>query len=286
MASNAHWSFGVERQLPAGMVVDANYVGTSGRHLPGTLNVNDPTPGAGAIQGRRPYTNFGTINYNNQDASSIYHSFQASLHKRTSAGLWYTVSYTFEKNIDKGQQVVLGGDGYMARYVDGANIPQILTVALGYSLPFGRGQRFMSKANGAVNAVLGGWQFQTINNFRSGVPWTPTISTDVANIGVTPQHPNIVAAGGCASTGSLTHAFNAADFAVPAAYTYGNSGVDTCYTDNHQEIDMSLFEGIQRHGGVEIPVPFRGFQRPQLDRLLGAEYQYRYLHLRTDNQHL
>ena len=56
MASNAHWSFGVERQLPGGMVVDANYVGTSGRHLPGTLNVNDPTPAAGAIQARRPYT--------------------------------------------------------------------------------------------------------------------------------------------------------------------------------------------------------------------------------------
>ncbi len=34
--------------------VDANYVGTSGRHLPGTLNVNDPTPAAGAIQARRP----------------------------------------------------------------------------------------------------------------------------------------------------------------------------------------------------------------------------------------
>ncbi len=76
------------------------------------------------------------------------------------------------------------------RYVDGANIPQILTVALGYSLPFGRGQRFLNTTNPAVNAVLGGWQFQTINNFRSGAPWTPTISTDVANIGVTPQHPN------------------------------------------------------------------------------------------------
>ncbi len=269
MASNAHWSFGVERQLPAGMVVDANYVGTSGRHLPGTLNVNDPTPGAGAIQGRRPYTNFGTINYNNQDASSIYHSFQASLHKRTSAGLWYTVSYTFEKNIDKGQQVVLGGDGYMARYVDGANIPQILTVALGYSLPFGRGQRFMSKANGAVNAVLGGWQFQTINNFRSGVPWTPTISTDVANIGVTPQHPNIVAAGGCASTGSLTHAFNAADFAVPAAYTYGNSGVDTCYTDNHQEIDMSLSKEFNVTEGSKFQFRFEAFNVPNLTDFSG-----------------
>ena len=269
MASNAHWSFGVERQLPAGMVVDANYVGTSGRHLPGTLNVNDPTPASGAVQARRPYTNFGTINYNTQNASSIYHSFQASLHKRTSAGLWYTVSYTFEKNIDKGQQVDMGGDGFMARYVDASNIPQILTVALGYSLPFGRGQRFMSTANPALNAVLGGWQFQTINNFRSGVPWTPTTSADPLNIGVTPDHPNVVAAGGCVGTGSLTHAFTASDYAVPAAYTYGNSGVNTCTTPNHQEIDASLSKEFNVTEGSKFQFRFEAFNVPNLTDFSG-----------------
>jgi len=270
MASNAHWSFGFERQLPAGMVVDANYVGTSGRHLPGTLNVNDPTPGAGAIQARRPYTNFGTINYNNQDASAIYHSFQASVHRRMSGGLWYTLSYTFEKEIDKGQQVVLGGDGYMARYLDGSNIPQILTVALGYRLPFGRGQRFMNTANPFANAVLGGWQFETINNFRSGTPWTPTISTDVANIGVTPQHPNVVAPGGCTGVGSLTHEYVATGFfAVPAADTYGNSGVNICKTSNHQEIDASLSKEFNVTEGSKFQFRFEAFNVPNLTDFSG-----------------
>ena len=264
MASNAHWSFGFERQLPFGMVLDANYVGTSGRHLPGTLNVNDPTPGSGAIQGRRPYTNFGTINYNTQNGSSIYHSFQAAVHKRMSDGLWYTLSYTFEKNIDHGQQVEMGGDGYMARYVDASNIPQILTVALGYSLPFGRGQRFMDTKNPFVNAVLGGWQFQTISNFRSGVPWTPTISTDVANIGVTPQHPNVVGAGGCATTSSLTKNYNPAAYAVPGQYTYGNSGFDVCYTDNYQDIDASLSKDFNVTEGTKFQFRFEAFNVPNL----------------------
>jgi Carboxypeptidase regulatory-like domain len=264
MASNAHWSFGIQRELPGGMVVVADYVGTAGRHLPGTLNVNDPTPGPGSVQARRPYNDFGTIDYNNQDASAIYHSFQASAHKRTSAGLWYTVSYTFSKIIDKGQQVEMGGDGYMARYLDASNIPQMLTVALGYRLPFGRGEPFMNKTNPFVNAVLGGWQFETISNFRSGVPFTPTISTDVANIGVTPQHPNIVAAGGCASTGSLTNSFKLSDFAVPAAYTYGDSGVDICKSDNYQNIDMSLFKEFNVTEGSKFQFRFEAFNVPNL----------------------
>jgi len=158
----------------------------------------------------------------------------------------------------------------MARYVDASNIPQILTVALGYSLPFGRGQRFMSNANGFVNAVLGGWQFQTIDNFRSGVPWTPTISTDVANIGVTPQHPNVVAAGGCTSTGVLTpHAYNPSDYAVPAQYTYGNSGVDTCYTSNHQELDASLFKEFNVTEGSKFQFRFEAFNFPNLTDFSG-----------------
>src|SRR5581483_7915469 len=112
-------------------------------------------PAAGSIQPRRPYTNFGTINFNTQNGSSIYHAFQASLHKQTSAGLWYTASYTFEKNMIRAQNVPMGGDGFMVKSLDPANIPQLLTIALGYALPFGRGQRFLGKSNGFVNAVLG-----------------------------------------------------------------------------------------------------------------------------------
>jgi Carboxypeptidase regulatory-like domain len=273
MAADGHWSFGIETQLPAGMVLDTNYVGSSGRHLPGTLNVNDPTPATGSIQPRRPYTNFGTINFNTQNGESIYHAFQASLHKRTSFGLWYTASYTFAKSIIRAQQVVLGGDGFMSRYIDPANVPQITTVALGYSLPFGRGQRFMSNANSFANAVLGGWQFQTIDNFRSGVPFTPTISTDVANIGVTPQHPNIVTPSGCAFTGSLAHSFVIADFTPPpapkagqaAALSYGNSGQDICRSQHYEEVDMSLFKEFNVTEGSKFQFRFEAFNVPNAD---------------------
>ena len=163
----------------------------------------------------------------------------------------------------------MGGDGYLVKYLDGSNIPQILTIALGYKLPFGRGQHFMNKANPFANAVLGGWQYESINNFRSGVPWTPTVSTDVANIGVTPQHPNIVTAGACRGTGSLTHAFNQVDFATPAAFTYGNGGVDVCRTPNHQEIDMSLSKDFNVTEGTKFQFRFEAFNVPNLTDFSG-----------------
>jgi Carboxypeptidase regulatory-like domain len=262
MAADGHWSFGIERQLPAGMVLEADYVGTSGRHLPGTLNINDPSPAAGSIQARRPYQGFGTINYNSQNSSSIFHSFQASLNKRISEGLWYRISYTFSKSIVRNQTPAMGGDGFMVKSLSASNIPQILTVTGGYSLPFGRGQHFMKSAGPVLNGVIGGWQFQTIDNFHSGVPFTPTVSTDVANIGVSSQHPNIAAPGGCNRTGSLANYFVRSDFAVPATLTFGNSGQNICSSDYEDEIDMSLFKEFNVTEGSKFQFRFEAFNVP------------------------
>lgn len=259
MAADAHWSFGLERQLPAGMVLEANYVGTSGRHLPGTLDINDPSPGPGNIQARRPYQGFGTIDYNTQNGSSIYHSFPASLRRRASHGLWYLASYTFSKSIVRNQVPAKGGDGFMVKSLDPSGIPQILTVTGGYTLPFGRGQRFMRNARTFKDTLLGGWQYQTIDNFHSGVPFTPTVSTDVANIGVGSQVPNIVAPGGCKRTGSLANYFVLSDFAVPAAYTYGDSGEGICRADYEDEIDMSVFKEFNVTEGSKFQFRFEGF---------------------------
>ena len=262
MASDAQWSLGIERQLPAGMVLDVNYVGTSGRHLPGTLNINDPAAGPGSVQGRRPYQDYGTITYNTQNGSSIFHSFQASLRRRTSVGLWYLVSYTFSKSIVRGENPAMGGNGFMVKSLSASNVPQILTVTGGYSLPFGRGQHFLDHAGTFVNGFIGGWQYQTINNFHSGVPFTPTISRDVANIGVGSQHPNIVTRGGCRRTGSLSNYFVLSDFAVPAAYTYGDSGQNICSSDYESEVDMSLFKDFNVTEGSKFQFRFEAFNVP------------------------
>lgn len=258
MATNAHWSFGVERQLPSNMLFDLNYVGTSGRHLPGTLNINDPAAGPGSVQTRRPYQDYGTIAYNTQNGASSYNSLQASLRKQMSAGLWYLASYTFSKTIMRQEVRAMGGDGFMNKSLASFDVPQMLTLTGGYQLPFGRGRHFLTNSGAFTNAVLGGWQFQTIDNFHSGLPFTPTVSRDVANIGVGGQHPNL-SGPRCRSTHSLANSFVLSDFTVPNAYTYGNSGTDICRGGNEDEIDMSLFKEFSVTEGSRLQFRFEAF---------------------------
>lgn len=218
MARDWHWNFGIQHELGKGMILQADYVGTRGVDLPTTLNINLPPPGPGAVQARRPYPLFGTIVYNTQGGSAIYHSLQTKLQKRYSSGLWYLVAYTFSKSISRGEAPATGGNGAFERALSAFDIPQVFSFSGGYALPFGKGQRFLSARGGFTEALLGGWQLQTLISFRSGVPYTPIISRDVANTGVGNQRP--VRLGSCRNTGSLLQYFDVTEFAVPANFSF------------------------------------------------------------------
>ena len=240
MARDWHWNFGIQHELGKGMILQADYVGTRGVDLPTTLNINLPPPGPGAVQARRPYPQFGTIVYNTQGGSAIYHSLQTKLQKRYASGLWYLAAYTFSKSISTGEAPATGGNGAFERALSSFDIPHVFSFSGGYALPFGKGKRFLSGAGGFTEALLGGWQLQTLLSFRSGVPYTPTISRDVANTGVGSQRP--VRLGSCRSTGSLSQYFDVSAFVVPANFTYGNSGANICRSDYQGEVDLSLFK--------------------------------------------
>ena len=111
MGRDWHWNFGFQRELGKGLILEADYVGTRGSNLPDVLDINFPQAGAGAIQARRPYPQFGTINYNTQTGSAIYHSLQTKVQRRFASGLWYLISYTFSKSISTMEAPATGGNG-------------------------------------------------------------------------------------------------------------------------------------------------------------------------------
>src|SRR5712691_9282464 len=241
MGRDHHVSLGVQQQIAPFTVLEVNYVGNIGRFLNGTSNINIPEPGPGGIQARRPYPQFGGISYFNDTLETTYHSLQTSVEQRTHGGLFYLVSYTLSKSLTTQNVPAAGGNGGRERALSSFDIPHNVAISAGYELPFGRGRRLLANANGAVDALLGAWQVQGIYVWRSGRPFTPTISSDRANTGVGGQRPNRIGSGELDEP-TVELWFDKSAFVLPAQFTYGNSGGGILREDSYKTLDFSLFK--------------------------------------------
>jgi hypothetical protein len=241
MGRDHHFSLGVQQEIAPFTVLEVNYVGNIGRFLNGTTNINIPAPGPGGIQARRPYPQFGNINDFDDSMETTYHSLQTSVEQRTHGGLFYLASYTWSRSDTTQNVPAVGGNLGRETARSVFDIPHNVAISAGYELPFGGGRRLLGNPNGFVDAVLGGWQVQGIYVWRSGRPFTPTISSDRANTGVGGQRPNRIGSGELAAP-TLTSWFDKTAFVLPAQFTYGNSGGDILREDSYKTLDFSLFK--------------------------------------------
>jgi Carboxypeptidase regulatory-like domain len=256
MGENDHYSLAVEEEITPKTLFEAAWVGNHALHLQATDDFNDPSPGPGAVQARRPYQPWGSITNQSQDQDATYESLQTKLEQRASNGLTALVSYTWSKMLQEAQTPAVGGNlGYEHTYSP-YNIPQNLAISGTYQLPVGRGRYFLNKSNGAVDAVLGGWQVQTIIVLRSGVPYTPVVGSDVANTGVGSQRPNLNPAGGSKTfTKSLKKWFDPTAYVAAPQYTYGTVRANVLESDMHRQYDASIFKNFAMPG--ESSLSFR-----------------------------
>lgn len=126
---------------------------------------------------------------NENVGNSTFHSFQAKLEKRFSKGIFFLVSYTNSKLItdaaDSTQRAASqwnAAGGILSPFERRRNralapddVPQVLSAAFVYELPFGNNKRFLNKG-GALNKLVGGWQASTVYRYSRGVPFFFTSS--------------------------------------------------------------------------------------------------------------
>jgi hypothetical protein len=247
------WNFGVQQLLSSSTTLTVNYVGSSSHRLDvGGMYNTALTPGPGDPQSRALYPYIAATYYDRSVGSANYNGLQASLERRYTSGLTYGVAYTWSKSID------VGGDGYYgveggapqdpyhpARYdrsVSGLDLKHILNVNMLYEIPVGTGKTF-STGHGVLDYILGNWQINNLFQTHSGSPFTPAISSDIANIGqgfLTTEHLNKVGNGGL-SHKSPAEWFNTADYAAPALYTFGTDGRNSVLGPAFWNLDTSLF---------------------------------------------
>ncbi|HYZ85779.1 MAG TPA: TonB-dependent receptor [Bryobacteraceae bacterium] len=244
MGYDQHWNFGIQQQLARTLVADIEYVGNKGTQIQGQDAFNIPDPGPGTIAARRPFPRFGPFSYISSDVSSTYHALQAKLEKRLSAGLWFLASYTYSKALWTSNTAAAGGRYRFERGPAEFHVPHTMAFSYGYELPFGRGKQFLSSPNRFADALVGGWQIQGILIFRNGVPFTPTVSRDIANTGVANQRPNRIGSGELDNP-TLARWFDVSAFTLAPNFTYGNSGLRILYPDIVRTIDFSMFKNWQ-----------------------------------------
>ncbi len=250
------WNFSLQRQLTSSTSFDIAYVGNKTTHANQNSSWNDPLPGPGAIQSRRPLPQWGVLTYVQFNENANYNALQAKFETRAWHNLTMLASYSYSRCIDYGSTE---GSATRALYrlnraVCDYDLPQTFVGSFDYLLPFGKGKHWLGSAPGWMNRIVGGWEFAGIQTLRSGLPFTPTINGDVANTGVGSQHPNLIgpptlignvncwfyisANAACASL-----APNATSvFTVPAAYTYGTSGRNILRANGLNELDFTVMK--------------------------------------------
>ena len=213
--------------------IQVGYVGTQGRHLDNLGYNNGNTqilpPGTNS-QLYIPYPNFArNATYETTNAVSSYNSLQATYEHQMSIGLYLLANYTWSKCLNNQHTQAGQNQQYRAEWLPGFGIAKdyalcdtdatdLVHVAGSYNLPLGRGRTFMSNANKAVDAVLGGWIINGIYTHQSGQPFT--ITCPVATTADFGCFANIVSGQSLyAGPHNYTQWLNASAFAQPPAAT-------------------------------------------------------------------
>ncbi|MEJ7608890.1 MAG: hypothetical protein WKF37_22110, partial [Bryobacteraceae bacterium] len=264
------FNLAAQRELSSDTVVTLGFVGSLGRHLTWARPLNQPDPGPGDLNARRPYIGVlpgvSGITWQETSGTSAYTSMQAAFEKRFSKGFFMLANWTYAHGLDN-----TGGDG-------GANgpIPQDprnrdadwassnsdirhrVNVAASYTLPF----RFESP----LRHVLGGWETAGIMVYQTGLPFTVTAPGSPTNTGAGGRANVIADAELYPAEKSVNLWFNPGAFTQPTAFNWGNAGRNTLRGPSVINFDLtaskkfSLGEGRDLAFRVEA---FNAFNHPQ-----------------------
>ena len=150
------WNVSLQQLLPMNHSVTLGYVANRQRGMTRNLNENYGRLGGGTAS--QPYSDLTTaaINVQGPYGRVDYDSFQASVNKRMSQGLQYTVAYTFAKAIDWWAGSIPQPEYWHLNKGDQANSnPHLLNTSVIYSLPFGAGRKFLNDSG--VMSHICGW---------------------------------------------------------------------------------------------------------------------------------
>lgn len=271
------FSLDLQQQWASNLISDIGYVGSTGTHLLGEVDLNQPHAGAWQSLGVpgitrsnttllnriRPYLGYDAINAIEPWFTSNYHSLQASLQKRFSDGSTMAANYTWSKALTDNQTdrstavqdvYYIKGEYGPAQY----DIRNMFNADFIYAMPFFRAQ------HGFTGHILGGWQMGGLVYMNGGIPYTVTTSADPAGLGLLDSasaagaRPNQV---GDPNAGTDIHKrlnwFNTSAFVADTSPTApGNERRGAVRGPGWQRWDLALYKNFKL--GERATFQFRG----------------------------
>jgi hypothetical protein len=305
------WSAELEKTWGRDFVTGVAYVGSAASNLEHSQsNYNNPDPGPGPVQSRRPFQSYvdsrdpntvlplGSIRRLESWASTNYNGLQARAEKRLSAGLTFTAAFTYSRAHAIGYGANEGA-GFGANYPQNprdreadygrSNIDQRLRFVYSnvYELPW------LRNAGGWKGAVLGGWSLNSIVVLQSGLPVTPAQTGDSQNTGPSSVPRPHIAPGASMQRvwerRSVEKWFDTSAFVrskyegapgeglfLPGTLGYGNAGISLFDAPAQKTWDFALFKEFRVTEGHKVQFRWEAFNflnTPQFsapDRTLGS----------------
>ena len=261
------WSFGIQREIMPGVLLDTSYVGTRGLSLSAKRNLNQPFPGAGDPNLRRPFYLSG-INTTVQDVlnhenwgGSKYHSLQVRLQTRAHHGLTAGVAYTWAHSLaNSGENQ--GGTTYqdsrnLKAEWGNSNVDRrhVLVINHVYQVPFGSGRSYLS--SGLLGHIVGNWNLSGVWSMQSGLYVTPRLNSSVSNAkdtanGGPEDRPNRVADGNLPSDQrTIARWFDTSAFVVQPVNTFGNAGNFILVGPGYFNLDAGIHRDFRISEGIK-----------------------------------
>jgi hypothetical protein len=257
-----NWNIGVEHQLAEDVLVQLNYQGSKGTHLGSFLSTNDPLPGPGDPDPRRPFPVAGSISELKHIATSKYDALTAKVEKRFGRGFSVLGSYAYSHSIDLNSEFGgsspqnnrcikcdLGNSGFDQRHV--ANVSYIYVVPA------------FQRLSSPLRYLVGGWEVAGITTMETGRVYNVGINFDNANVGARGnfQRPNLVGnpfpSGFQPTFGPGGAYFDKSAFQAAPRYQFGNLGRNVFHGRGFFNTDVGAFKNIAlpREG---LRLQFRG----------------------------
>ena len=248
------WNFSIDHDLGWGTLARASYTGSHTYNLIDSPNLNQIAPntvGYAALtatpalrQQNLKFPNFSEVLTRENGPSAKYEAMTLELNKNFGGGLTFANSYTFSKNLTNALGVAPTSATPLGGQVDnGDNVNNLYNIAadtgnaffdprnrfvstIVYSLPVGRGQKYLGNVSRAGNLLVGGWGVTGVTVLQSGfwlTPYFPSSLSDPSGTNpsqrsVSTQRPDCVAGmNGYSSNPTISDYFNAAAFSIPAS---------------------------------------------------------------------